>query len=249
MMMAGCLRTVGSFLMSRAASSPSMPGIRQSMNTTSYGASPLRSLIAAMASAPELTASTRSVRLLRDSTRISRAAALSSTTSPRNAWNLAGTTRRPATASPTSSQTVNAKVLPTPGSLSSQICPPINSTRRRLIVRPRPVPPCFRVVDMSACENGWNNLADCSRVMPIPVSRTENFNCTLAPVRSSSSILRRISPRSVNFTALLTRLVRICAEPQRIAAQLLGNRPGHIGQELQALVVGLLRGERRRPSR
>ena len=50
MMMAGCLRTVGSFLMSRAASSPSMPGIRQSMNTTSYGASPLRSLIAAMAS-------------------------------------------------------------------------------------------------------------------------------------------------------------------------------------------------------
>ena len=30
---------------------------------------------------------------------------------------------------------------------------------------------------MSACVNGWNSRSDCSRVMPTPVSRTENSAC------------------------------------------------------------------------
>ena len=45
------------------------------------------------------------------------------------------------------------KVVPRPGSLSSQIRPPISSTSFRLIARPRPVPPNFRVVEPSACVN------------------------------------------------------------------------------------------------
>ena len=91
-------------------------------------------------------------------------------------------------AAPTPSQTVKKKVLPTPGSLSSQMRPPISSTSRRQMVRPSPVPPCLRVVDMSACVNGWNSFAACSLVMPMPVSRTENLSCTFSPVRSSSSM-------------------------------------------------------------
>src|SRR5436309_3204267 len=73
----------------------------------------------------------------------------------------------------------------TPASLSSQIRPPMSSTSRRQMVKPRPVPPCLRVVDISAWLKGWNNFADCSFVMPMPVSRTENLSCTFSPVRSS----------------------------------------------------------------
>ncbi len=100
-------------------------------------------------------------------------------------------------------------VLPAPGSLSSQIWPPISSTSRLQIVSPSPVPPCLRVVDMSAWVKGWKRRAACSGVMPTPVSRTEKRSLTRSPVCSSSSALSRISPRSVNFTALLTRFVRI----------------------------------------
>ena len=97
-----------------------------------------------------------------------------------------------------------------PGVLSIQIRPPIISTSFREMVSPSPVPPCFRVVDMSAWVKAWNSFAHCSGVMPIPVSRTENLNCTLRPVCSSTSTFTQTSPCSVNFTALLTRLVRIC---------------------------------------
>ena len=86
------------------------------------------------------------------------------------------------------------KVLPTPGSLSSRICPPINSTSRSEMVRPRPVPPCLRVVDMSAWVKGRKSLPTCSGVMPMPVSRTEKRSFTFSPVCSSSSALTRISP-------------------------------------------------------
>ncbi len=137
------------------------------------------------------------------------------------------------------------KVLPTPGSLSSQIWPPINSTSRRLMVRPSPVPPCLRVVDMSACEKGWNNFAACSRVMPMPVSRTENLSCTFSPVLSKPGRCRsRISPRSVNLTALLTKLVRIWPRRSGSPSSVSGMAGRHMGQELQALLVRLLRGER-----
>src|SRR5256886_4837078 len=38
-----------------------------------------------------------------------------------------------------------------PGSLSTQVWPSISSTRRAEIERPRPVPPCRRAVERSAC--------------------------------------------------------------------------------------------------
>src|SRR5262245_42277757 len=44
-------------------------------------------------------------------------------------------------------------VDPRPTSLSTVISPPIISQNRLLIASPRPVPPYFRVVDASACEN------------------------------------------------------------------------------------------------
>ncbi|HXL18821.1 MAG TPA: hypothetical protein VN961_15010, partial [Streptosporangiaceae bacterium] len=41
---------------------------------------------------------------------------------------------------------VKVKVLPRPGSLTSVMAPPCISTSRRTMLRPRPVPPCRRVL-------------------------------------------------------------------------------------------------------
>ena len=42
------------------------------------------------------------------------------------------------------------KVVPRPGLLATRISPPIISTSRLLMVRPSPVPPYLRVVEVSA---------------------------------------------------------------------------------------------------
>lgn len=66
------------------------------------------------------------------------------------------------------------KVLPWPGVLLEPMLPPIKSHSRRQIARPRPVPPCRRVVDESACWKGINSLLITSGVMPMPLSCTAN---------------------------------------------------------------------------
>ena len=50
-------------------------------------------------------------------------------------------------------RTVKWNRLPRPTSLSTQIRPPIRSTSREAMARPRPVPPWRRVVEVSACSN------------------------------------------------------------------------------------------------
>ena len=67
---------------------------------------------------------------------------------------------------------VKAKVLPRPGSLSTVICPPIRATSREAMVRPRPVPPYLRVVEVSSCSKARKMLSCLSFGMPMPVSRT-----------------------------------------------------------------------------
>ena len=79
---------------------------------------------------------------------------------------------------------VNEKVLPWPGSLSTQIFPPIISTNRLQMVNPSPVPPYSRVVDESAWVKLSNIWGCFSRGMPMPVSRTEN-NSSTVPISSS----------------------------------------------------------------
>jgi hypothetical protein len=51
---------------------------------------------------------------------------------------------------------VNQKVLPSPGVLLRAGTPPISSARRRVMARPRPVPPNLRVVEASACSKTVN---------------------------------------------------------------------------------------------
>ena len=105
---------------------------------------------------------------------------------------------------------VNQNVLPLPNSLSTPTSPPINFASCFEIASPSPVPPYCRVVVVSACSNAWNSLPICSSVKPMPVSLTEKW--TSFPPSSSSCTRARttISPFSVNFTALLQKLIRIC---------------------------------------
>src|SRR5262245_49012435 len=52
-------------------------------------------------------------------------------------------------------RTENQKQLPLPGLLCTPIEPPIRSINCWQMASPRPVPPYLRVVEESACVNGW----------------------------------------------------------------------------------------------
>ena len=100
------------------------------------------------------------------------------------------------------------KVLPFPSLIWRRCRRSAAATSRRLMVRPSPVPPKRRVVDSSACVNGWNSRSTSDCVMPIPLSTT--------PIRrklhaSDGSKLTHISmrPLSVNLIALPSRFTRI----------------------------------------
>src|SRR5690606_355173 len=69
------------------------------------------------------------------------------------------------------SGSVKVNVVPTPGSLSTQISQPCASTIRRAIDRPRPVPVVERAVD-GARKNFSNTLRRSSSLSPCTVSCT-----------------------------------------------------------------------------
>ena len=69
--------------------------------------------------------------------------------------------------------------------LSAQIRPPINSTKRLEMARPRPVPPYLRVVEASACEKLSKMVERRSAGIPMPVSETEK--CSVAGTAGSPS--------------------------------------------------------------
>ena len=84
----------------------------------------------------------------------------------------------------------------------------MRATSRAAMVRPRPVPPYLRVVEVSSCSNAWKIFACFSGGMPMPVSVTAKRRRTSpsgagSPAVSTSTTT---SPRSVNLMALPTRL-------------------------------------------
>ena len=107
------------------------------------------------------------------------------------------------------SRTVNQKVLPCPGVLSTPIVPPIIVASRCEMASPSPVPPYFRVVEPSACENAWKRRPWTSGGMPMPVSVTANAEQHGVSVLFDQRGAHHTSPCSVNLMALPTRLVRI----------------------------------------
>ena len=100
---------------------------------------------------------------------------------------------------------VKVKTLPQPGTLSTPISPPSAQTSSREMASPSPVPPCTRVVEVSACVKTSKSPAIASDSIPMPVSATLTVIRTRSPVRSADA-RTTTSPSSVNFTALAVRL-------------------------------------------
>ena len=133
---------------------------------------------------------------------------------------------------------MNQKVLPLPGSLSAQMAPPISSTSLLEIVSPSPVPPKRRVVDPSACSNGWKMVCNLSAGMPMPVSETATCSVTASGVDSSTETAAMTSPRSVNLMALPTRLTRTWRRRPESPIKRSGTSDANPAGELEALRVG-----------
>ena len=78
------------------------------------------------------------------------------------------------------------------------------------MVRPKPVPPNFRLILISP----WVKLSNIESILslgiPIPVSITENSTSTKLALESFKRIVTVILPESVNFMALLIKFVNSC---------------------------------------
>jgi hypothetical protein len=133
-----------------------------------------------------------------------------------------------------------------PGSLSSQTRPPISSTNRREMVRPSPVPPCLRVRGRVGLHE---RLEEFRRLLPAscrcPVSRTGELELHLLArafeqldVQPDLAVLRELH-------GVVDKVRQDLAEAERVAQQVLWNLGRDMREELQALVVRLLGGERR----
>ena len=100
----------------------------------------------------------------------------------------------------------NQKSVPRPVSEDTPMRPPINSTMRLQIARPRPVPPYRRVVEASAWLKAVNSRSTASGRMPMPVSRTSKRSWCCAADSPMRWTCTDTEPFSVNFTALLIKL-------------------------------------------
>ena len=139
--------------------------------------------------------------------------------------------RRGESAGAARSASVTVKVEPLPGTLSTVTLPPISSASRRTIERPRPVPPKRRVVEESACANGWNSRRRCSSLRPMPVSVTDSV--TLARAFAD----RRVAARDQHPAAL--------GEFQRVADEVEQDLP-HARWNCRPACRSSLRRSRRR---
>ena len=203
----------GSARTRRTSAGPSMPGISTSTRARSYATCPsCAPPRAASASAPAATPSARRPHAVSISTRILRLVALSSTTSTRRPRSAAASIRSPR-APPSgarSRRSVTWKVLPRPGSLSTQMRPPMSSTSCEAMASPRPVPPWRRVMEPSTWTNAPKIISCFSRAMPIPVSLTVTCSATSSAASCSTPTRTTTSPSSVNLMALPTRFATTC---------------------------------------
>ena len=65
---------------------------------------------------------------------------------------------------------MNQKVLPSPNTLLTPMSPPMSSASRLQMVRPSPVPPYLRVVELSPWKNEEKSRSTTPGFMPMPVS-------------------------------------------------------------------------------
>ena len=107
--------------------------------------------------------------------------------------------------------TVNSKTVPARSCpVTRRIPPPMSCTSWREMARPKPVPPYLRVVELSSWLKGVNSACKRSEGMPMPESLTSKRSNPSGEPSRGARTRRTTSPRSVNFTALPTRLTSTC---------------------------------------
>ena len=188
--------------------------MRESSRTSGNG-SPraFAARIAWRASSPLAWATARIFQPASICSRIRRLVELSSTTRTGIPSSSLGSARGPSVRRVTNSpvgrpnRAVKWKELPRPSRLSTPISPPIIPTSRAEMLRPSPVPPKRRVVELSAWEKGWKMTASFSSGMPMPVSVTVKRRRVSAWLCDSAATRTTTSPRCVNLMALPTRLM------------------------------------------
>ena len=85
--------------------------------------------------------------------------------------------------------------------------PPIISTSRLTMERPRPEPPTSAVAAVRSCEKGSKMRGRKASLMPTPLSFTTNFSVTrFSPCSTQTAANSTLPPRGVNLTALDSRL-------------------------------------------
>ena len=143
------------------------------------------------------------------------------------------------TCSPLRSGRVNQNLEPLPTVLSAPIWPPMASTRPLAMERPRPVPPCRRVVEASAWTNGLNSCSSTGAGMPMPLSRT-------AKRMTAPAVVLRLEDHVDVHLALVGELDGVAHQVGEYLAQTAGvaaQGRGHVGlhqdRQLDALLVGL----------
>ena len=102
---------------------------------------------------------------------------------------------------------VSVKVAPLPSpALSAAMAPPCSSTRCRAIARPRPIPLCRRVLELSAWRKRSKTWGRKAASMPCPVSATRTLTSSSPRVADTVTA----PPAGVNFTAFHARFHTTC---------------------------------------
>ena len=110
---------------------------------------------------------------------------------------------------PRPKRAVKWNVLPAPGSLSTQIRPPISSTSCAEMVRPRPVPPYCAWSSRRPARRPRRSAAACPAGCRCRCRAPRSAGTATGRLPSATSTAtRRPRPRSVNLMALPTRLTR-----------------------------------------
>ena len=115
----------------------------------------------------------------------------------------------------------NQKVLPLPGVLSAPAAP-MSCARRLAIASPRPVPPCLRVVEASACSKSSNSRrchpAGCRDRCPRP-RNAQAAHLPSSPDSCSRLARMAMRPCSVKPDGVASVVKQGLAQARRVTAQ------------------------------
>ena len=109
------------------------------------------------------------------------------------------------------------------------------------MVRPSPVPPYFRVVEVSSCSKARKILSCFSGGMPMPVSRTAKRRPTSSLGRGRRRRPPRCTTTSPSFGELdgvADQVEQHLPQPAGVADQGVGHVRLHVADQFQPLLVG-----------